>query len=276
MGIEDLRARQRRSIMRSQERQLGLDYLRSTEMKHENVERIRTSHSEYFHPSVGDVPDGWVELVLAFLRKFADLGEDMMSPGSVHFGRTKSGLKVFFWANPEMQWSADKAQAVIGLQHHLYTVSQETCEWCGKGYAGPVPLGDHVTFFLCEEDAASAREKLAANVAAFDERVRFRGEVSVLFQEHSLMSLHVSGINMPIMRKALRDIKRIVEERDLVGQVYITKVAESEGQLFINARCSDKVDPATQFEVAEIVHHAQWQSDQASLAANKEGPADDA
>jgi len=128
---------------------------------------------------------------------------------------------------------------------------------------------------LCEEDATSAREKLSAKVAAFDERIRFRGEVSVLFQEHSLISLHVSDQNTPILKKALLDIKQIVEQRDLIGKVFVTKINESEGQLFISARF-EKADPASNFEIEDIIHHAQWQSDQASLAANKEGGDDDA
>ncbi|MBY3594260.1 hypothetical protein HJA87_31150 [Rhizobium bangladeshense] len=269
MGIEDLRARQRQTIMRSQLRQLGLDYLRSIEMKPENIERIRAAHPEHFHPSVGDVPDGWTDVLMSFLVEFRDLGEGMMSPGDVRFERTNSGLKAYVWPNSEMQWSPEKAQAVVGLQRHLYMSSRDLCEWCGKGDAVPVPLGERVTFFLCEEHKASAEAKLAAQIAAFDERVRFRDEMSVLFRPMSCMSIQVSDHNLDIMRKALRDIKKIVEERELIGKVYVTKVMESEGQLFISARCG-QADPATQFEIADIVKHAEWESDQAQLAANKE------
>lgn len=269
MPINDLRALQRQSIMRAQQRRLGLDYLRDTEMNPENFERIRAAHPEHFHLSVGDVPDGWTELVKVFLEEFESLGESMMSPGDVRFERTNSGLKAHVWANPEMRWTPEKAQAVVGLQRHMYTSSRETCERCGKGNAEPVQLGEHVTFFLCEEHKASAEAKLTAQIEAFDERIKFREEMSILFQKFSTVTLHLSEINAPILRKALLDIKRIVEERDLIGKVFVTKVHESEGQLFISARC-DQADPASQFEIQDIVKHAEWQSDQAHLQSGRE------
>lgn len=268
MSIEDLRARQRQSIIRSGQRMICLNYLRDTEMKPENVERIRAAHTELFHPSVGDVPDGWTHILMTFMGEFRDLGEGMMSSGEIRFERTNSGLKAYVWPNSEMQWS-DKAQAIVELQRKLYVSSHAACEWCGKPDAQPVPLGEPVTFFLCEEHKAKAEAKLTARIEAFDERVKFREEMAVLFQPMSVMSLQVSDHNLDILRKALRDIKRIVEERGLVGKIFVTKVMESEGQLFISARC-DQADVATQFEVADIVKHAEWQSDQASLAAGKE------
>ncbi len=273
MPIEDLRARQRQSIMRSEEQKLGLKYLRETEMKTENIEKLRTMHSRYWHHSAAGLPDGWVGIVTLFLECLDDLG-DLADAVSLRFERCPDGLRAF--AFPEMsRWHSQQLNSLRIAQRDLLHKSRETCEWCGKGNAGPVQLGDRVCFFLCEEDATSAREKLAAKVKAFDERVKFRGEVSILFQKHSNVWLSVGDINMPILRKALLDIKQIVEERGLIGKVYVTKIEESEGQLFINVRC-DQVDPASQFELQDIVHCAQWQSDQASLAANKEDPADDA
>jgi len=264
MPIEDLRARQRQAIIRSEERKLGLQYLRETEMKSENIERIRAAHPEHFHSSIADVPDGWTEAVKVFLEEFEALGEGMMSPGSVRFERTNSGLKAHVWANPEMQWTPEKCWELLKWQRVLFKSGRDACEWCGKLYAQPVALGEQVTFFLCEEHADTARAKLAAQVQAFDERMKFREEMSIIFQPMSCMHLQVSDHNLDIMRKALRDIKKIVEERELAGKVYVTKVAEIDGQLFISAIC-DKADVASQFEVADIIKHAQWQSDQASL-----------
>lgn len=275
MPIDDLRARQRQAIIRSEERKLGLQYLRETEMEPENIERIRAAHPEHFHPSIADVPDGWAEAVKVFLEEFEALGEGMMSPGSVRFERTNAGLKAHVWANPEMQWTSKKCWELMKWQRVLYKSVRDVCECCGKLDAQPVPLGEHVSFFLCEEHADTARAKLAAQIEAFDERVKFRDEMAVLFMPLSCMSLQVSDHNLDIMRKALRDVKKIVEERDLVGKVYVTKVLESEGQLFISARC-DQADPASQFEIQDIIKHAEWQSDQASLAANKEDRDDDA
>ncbi|KAB1086188.1 hypothetical protein F4V91_06910 [Neorhizobium galegae] len=274
MGIEDLRARQRQSIMQSQQRQLGFEYAQEIDMKSKNVESIRAAHPELFHPSVGDVSDGWTNLVDSFLAEFNDLGEGMVSPGEVRFERTNSGLKAFAWANPEMHWSPEKARTVVELQRHLNMSSRETCEWCGNGHAGLVTLGERVTFFLCEEHKLKAEAKLTAQIEAFDARVRFREEMSILFQPMSVMSLQVGDHNMSILQKALLDIKLIVEERDLIGKVLITKVMESEGQLFLSARC-DQANPASQFEIQDIVKHAEWQSNQASLAAGK-GDDDDA
>ena len=276
MPSDDLRARQRLSVIRSTASQIAYDQSERTPMKIENQQRIRDAYPDLFDSSVEQMPDGWASIITTFLAEYFDLGEGKMSAGEVRFERTNSGLKAFILVNPEMQLSPEKAQAAIGLQRNLHLSSRVTCEWCGKGNAGPVQLGDRVCFFLCEEDGNSAREKLSAQVKAFDERVRFRSEVSMLFQEHSNVWLSCSDINMPFLRKALLDIQKIVEERGLGGKVHVTKVFEDEGQLFISARYSDDVDPASNFEIEDIIHHAQWQSDQASLAANKEGLADDA
>jgi hypothetical protein len=273
MSIDDLRARQHQSIMRSEQSKLFAAMAEKAEMKPKNVERIRTAHPEHFHPSVASVPDGWTEFVLVFLNEFESLGEGMMSPGDIRFERTNSGLKAHVWANPEMQWTPKKSWELLKWQRVLYKSSRDACEWCSKLGAQPVQLGDRVTFFLCEEHALSARAKLAAQVQAFEERVKFREEVSCLFQPMSVMTLQVSDHNLEILHKALREIKRIAEERDLVGKILVTKVHESEGQLFLSARC-DQADPATQFEVADIVRNAEWKSDQASLAANKESDDD--
>lgn len=266
MSIEDLRARQRQSVIRSKAGLIGLEIFRKTEMKPENVKKLQSRHGKYWHNSVTSLPDGWTEIVGQFLGSMDDLG-DLADAVSLRFERCPDGLRAF--AFPEIsRWHPEQMNSVRIAQHNLLHTSRETCEWCGKGNAGPVELGDRVTFFLCEEDGNLAREKLAAKVKAFDERVHFRGEVSVLFQEHSNVWLNCSNHNLPILQKALLDIKQIVESRDLIGKVFVTKIKESEGQLFLSARC-DKVDPATQFEIQDIIKHAEWQSDQASLAANK-------
>lgn len=267
MTIEGIRERQRLSVMRKAADQIAYDHHEKTIMKIETQKVVLNAHPALYDSSVGHMPDGWASIISTFFANFYDLGEDMMVPGQVRFEREASGLKAFVWTNPEMQWPEKKAKALVEMQSALLLASQRTCEWCGQP-AGPVVLGDRVTFYLCEEDGASAREKLAAKVQAFDERVRFRGETSILFQEHSNVWLHVGDINTPILRKALLDIKKIVVERDLIGKVYVTKIKESEGQLFISAR-ADKADPASQFEIAEIIKNAEWQSDQASLAANR-------
>lgn len=267
MPIDDLRARQRETIMRSQQRKLGLDYAREIEMKPDNVAKLQSLHGKYWHSSAATLPDGWTEIVGHFLGELDDIG-DLVDAVSVRFERCPDGLRAF--AFPEMsRWHPQQMNNLRIAQRVLLLKSRETCEWCGKGKAEPVQLGERVSFFLCSEHKASAEQKLAAQVKAFDERVKFREEMSLLFQKFSTVTLQVSDINLPILRKALRDIKEIVEKRELAGKVFITKVMESEGQLFISARC-DQADVATQFEVADIIKHAEWESDQASLAAGKE------
>lgn len=269
MTIDGIRERQRLSV----KRRTADKMVEEIGMKPENIKKLQSLHGKYWHDSVTSLPDGWTEIVGHFLGSMDDLG-DLAGAVSLRFERCPDGLRAF--AFPEMsRWHPEQMNSLRIAQRNLLHSSRETCEWCGNGNAGPVQLGDRVTFFLCEEDAASAREKLAAKVKAFDERVRFRGEVSVLFQEHSLISVNVSDINLPILKKALLDIKQIVEARDLIGKVFLTKVMESEGQLFISAR-AEKADPASQFEIVDIIKNAEWQSDQAQLAANKRDMSDDA
>jgi len=273
MSIEDLRARQRETVMRAQQSQLGLDYLREIEMKPENVQKLQSLHGKYWHSSVATLPDGWTAIVAEFLGRIDEIG-DLADAVSLRFERCPDGARAF--AFPEMsRWHPNQMNSLRIAQRELLHGSRETCERCGKGQAEPVQLGDHISFFLCDEHKASAEEKLAAQIAAFDERVRFREEMSVLFQPMSVMSIQLGKRNFPILQKALLDIKKIVEERELVGKVFIAKIMESEGQLFISARC-DTADPASQFEIQDIIKHAEWQSDQVSLAANKEGRDDDA
>lgn len=273
MSVDDLRARQRQSVIRSKAVQIGLEILRTTEMKTENVQRLQALHGKTWHQSIAVLPDGWTDIVGNFLGFMDDLG-DLNDAVSLRFERSADGLRAF--AFPEMEkWTAEQMDVLRTAQGHLLHASRETCEWCGKGQAEPVHLSDRESFFMCQEHKEAAEAKLAAQVRAYDERVRLRDEMTSLFMPMSVMSIQVSDRNFPILQKALRDIKKIVEERELIGKVYVTKVEESEGQLFINARC-DQADPASQFEIQDIVHHAQWQSDQASLAANKEGHANDA
>lgn len=267
MSIDGLRARQRLSVIRSTASQIAYGQFEETDMEPENVKKLQSLHGKYWHQSAATLPDGWTNILAEFLGLMDDLG-DLADAVSLRFERCPDGLRAF--AFPEMSyWHPQQMNSLRIAQRNLLHGSRETCEWCGKGNAGPVQLGDRVSFFLCEEDGNLAREKLAAKVQAFDEGVRFRGEISILFQKHANVWLHVSDHNTPILRKALLDIKKLVEERNLIGKVYVTKIMESEGQLFIHARC-DQADPASQFEIADIIKHAEWQSDQASLAANKE------
>lgn len=242
-------------------------------MKSENIQKLQAAHGKYWHQSIAVLPDGWAEIVGEFLSSMDDLG-DLDDAVSLRFERCSDGLRAF--AFPEMsRWHPEQINSLRIAQRNLLHASRETCEWCNKGNAGPVQLGDRVTFFLCEEDGNSARDKLTAQVAAFDERARFRGEISVLFQAHSLISVNVSDQNTPILKQALLDIKKVVEERGLVGKVFVTKIMESEGQLFLSAR-ADQADPETQFEIADIIKNAEWQSDQTSLAANRKARDDGA
>lgn len=271
MPIEDLRARQRETIMRAQQSQLGLEYAREIEMKPENVQKLQSLHGRYWHSSVATLPDGWTAIVAEFLGRIDEIG-DLADAVSVRFERCPDGLRVF--AFPEMsRWHPEQMNGLRIAQRNLLHASRETCEWCGKGNAVPVQLGERASFFLCEEHGQAAREKLTAQVQAFDQRVRLRDEMSVLFQSMAVMGIQVNDRNLDILRNALLDIKKIVEERDLIGKVHVTKIMESEGQLFISARC-DKADPASQFEIQDIIKHAEWQSDQASLAAGKESSDD--
>lgn len=264
MTIEGIRERQRLSTIRKTADKMAEEI----RMKPENVKKLSSLHGKYWHPSAAHLPDGWTEIVGQFLASVEDI-TDLENAVSVRFERCPDGLRAFTF--PEMsRWHPKQMNGLRIAQRNLLHGSRDTCEWCGKGNAGPVQLGDRVCFYLCEEDGNSAREKLAAKVEAFDERIRFRGEISGLFQEHANVWLSCNDLNMPILRNALLDIKKIVEERGLAGKVFVTKIMESEGQLFLSARC-EKADPATQFEIADIIKQAEWQSDQAQLAANRKG-----
>lgn len=244
-------------------------------MKPENIERIRAIAPDLFHSSVAHIPNGWTDVVAAFAQAVHDLGEGMMSPGDVRFEWGNAALKAYVWPNTDMQWTNEKAVQLIDAQRRLYVASQHTCEDCGAD-GKLVPLGDRVRFIFCQEHEDKARQKLTAQVQAFDERVRFREQVSVLFQEHAAVWLHVSDHNTPILRKALLDVKKIVEDRDLIGKIYVTKITESVGQLFLAVRYDPTVDHATVIDIDDIVHHVHRLSDEASLAANRGGHGDDA
>lgn len=235
-------------------------------MDQENIRHLSGFYPALWHESAASMPDGWAEIIAEFLGDAANLG-DLLDAVSCRFERTSSGLKVFCF--PEMTtWSEQQHAELHEAQRLLYQLSQVTCESCGQP-GGPVEIGERATFFLCEEHGQKARADLAEKVKAFDERLMLRDEMSILFQPIAVASLSVGDRNFPILQKALIDIKKIVEERELVGKVFITKIMESEGQLFISARC-DHADPASQFEIQDIIQHAEWQSDQASLSANKD------
>jgi len=265
---------QRKAMQAASELNLKVEIEVEGAMKPEKIDRIRAAAPDLFHSSVGSLPDGWTDIVMTFFQEVSDLDEGMVTPAEVRFERSNAGLKAFVWPNSEMQWTDGDAVQVINAQRRLKISSQHTCEDCGAdGHL--VQLGDRVTFILCKEHEDKAREKLTAQIKAFDERIRFRQQVSILFQKHANVWLHVSDQNTPILRKALSDIKKIVEDRDLIGKIYVTKVTESEGQLFLSVRYDPLVDVATRLDVDDIVHHAQRLSDEASLAEGK-GGSDDA
>lgn len=230
-----------------------------------HVDNLRLAYPAIWHDSAASLPNGWAGIVSKFLGDAADVG-DLLDAVSCRFEQTASGLKVFCY--PEMaKWSEQQWVSLHEAQALLYKRSQTTCERCGQP-GEPCQIG-RATFFLCSEHGTAAREAMRAKFAAYEERLRFRHEVAVLFQEHSAVSLHASDHNFHILRRALRDIKKIVDDRGLAGKVFVTMVQESEGQLFLSVRC-DQADPASQFEIQDLIKHAEWQSDQASLAANKE------
>ena len=267
MQIEALRARQRQSVIHSSAVQIGLEIFRKTEMKPENINKLQALHGKTWHQSIAVLPDGWTNIVGEFLGSMDDLG-DLTDAVSLRFERSADGLRAF--AFPEMsRWHPEQMNGLRIAQGNLLHSSRETCEWCGKGDAEPMQLSDRQSFFLCEEHRQAAREELAAQVSAYDERVRLRDEMTSLFQPMAVLSIQVSDHNLTILRKALLDIKKIVDERDLAGKVHVTKIMESESQLFMSARC-DKADPASQFEIQDIIKHAEWQSDQASLTTGKD------
>ncbi|KPF42999.1 hypothetical protein [Rhizobium sp. AAP43] len=244
-------------------------------MKQEKIDRVRAAAPDLFHSSIASLPDGWTDIMTTFLQDVSDLGEGMLTPAEVRFERSASGVKAFICPNPDMQWTEAKALQLINAQRQLTISSQHTCEDCGAdGHL--VPLGDRVRFVFCQKHEDRARQKLTEQVQAFDERIRFRSETSFLFQKHSNIWLHVSDHNTPILREALLNIKTIVEERDLIGKIHVTKIIDSEGQLFLSVRYDPLVDVATRLDVDDIVHHAQRLSDEASLKANRGVSCDDA
>lgn len=275
MHSQGLIAAQRKAKQAASEINLRVEMEMTGTMKQGNIERIRAAAPDLFHSSVGSLPDGWTDIVMTFFREVSDLGEGMITPAEVRFERSNAGLKAFISPNSEMHWTDGDAVQVINAQRRLKISSQHTCEDCGA--AGKlVPLGDRVTFVLCQEHEDKARQKLTAQIEAFDERIRFRQEVSILFQEQATVWLHVSDHNTAILRKAMLDIKKIVEDRDLTGKVHVTKITESEGQLFLSVRYDPTVDMDTRLDVDDIIHHANQLSDEASLKANRGGADDDA
>ena len=243
-------------------------------MSPDQVELLKTFNGLY-HESMSTLPDGWIGPLVDMLQTMRQLSLiDPVHPKietwvALRVERTSTSGAIAF-AHPVLpsdQWGQERAYVCIEALSTFSTAIKVTCEKCG--HPGQACQIGQMTFYLCEEHGRIAKERLTEKVEAYEERIRFRNEVSVLFQKHSPVALHVSLHNFHILRQALRDIKQIVEERGLVGKVYVTKIEESEGQLFLSARC-DKADPASQFEIQDLIKHAEWQSDQASLAANKE------
>ncbi|TAW50620.1 hypothetical protein [Rhizobium leguminosarum] len=228
-----------------------------------------------YHETMSKLPDGWIGPLVDMLQAMRQLSlVEPVRPKieewvTLRVERTSTSGAIAF-AHPLLppdHWGQHRAYACIEALSAFGSAVKATCEKCG--HPGAACQIGQMTFFLCEEHSLIAKDRLTEKVEAYEERIRFRNEVSVLFQEHSRVSLQVNDRNFPILRQALRDIKQIVDERGLAGKVYVTKMQESGGQLFLNARC-DEADPASQFELQDIVKHAEWQSDQASLATNKE------
>lgn len=273
MSIDDLRARQRQALTKTGHRTLWLTLSEEMSMQQDNFHRLQALHGRYCHGSIATLPDGWTNIVCRFLDAIDDLG-DLVDAVSLRFERCPDGARAF--AFPEMsRWHPHQVNSLRIAQRELLHGSRETCEACGKGSAAAVSVGEQA-LFLCREHQASVQVKLAALTEAMDDRARFREQVSDILPPTTALLLPMTDYNTQIMRKALLDIKAIVESQGLTGHVIATKVVESDGQLFINVRCCPQVDPATQFEIQDIVKHAEWQSDQSHLAAGKEGLDDDA
>ncbi|MCZ7890464.1 hypothetical protein O9X99_02120 [Agrobacterium salinitolerans] len=244
-------------------------------MSPDQVALLKTFDGLY-HETMSTLPDGWIGPLVDMLQAMRQLSlVEPVHPKietwvALRMERTSTSGAVAFASPllPPDQWSAGRAFTCLEALSAFGAAVKETCEKCG--HPGQACQIGQMTFYLCDEHGSIARERLTAKVEAYEERIRFRGEVSVLFQEHSRVSLHVSDRNFSILRQALRDIKQIVDERGLAGKVHVTKIEDSEGQLFLSARYEKDVDPASNFEIEDIIHHAQWQSDQASLEANKE------
>ncbi|MGI0523964.1 hypothetical protein [Rhizobium giardinii] len=273
MSIDDLRARQRQALTKAEHRQLWLALSEEMSMQQDSFHKLHALHSKYCHGTVATLPDGWTEIIGHFLAELDDIG-DLVDAVSVRFERCPDGARPFVF--PEMQnWNPRQLSDLRVAQRVLLLTSRETCERCGKGNAVPVSVGDG-SFFLCQEHQESVQAKLEALTEAMDERARFREQVTDILPPTTALLLPLTNYNTQIMRKALLDIKAIVDAQGVVGHVIATRIVESDGQLFMIVRCGPQVDPATQFEIADIVKHAEWESDQAHLKSGKEGVDDDA
>jgi hypothetical protein len=263
----DLRRRQAASLERMHRATAGLEMSRKDRgMDKANIDKLRTEYPDYYHVSIASIPDGWTALINDFLQEMHGIG-DPLDAVSCRFERTTSGLKAF--AFPEMLvWSVGQMTTLRAAQRQLYQMSRCHCEWCGTTPAEAVGMGDHVTFFLCQEHKISAEAKLGEQVRRFEDRIKFRTEVSALFPAHThMVSLHVSDHNTEILQQTLRAILKIVVERGHIGKVLVTKVGESEGQLFMRVTYADDFgDLATEEEINDLVHFAHHQSDKLAVA----------
>lgn len=267
MPIDDLRARQRQALEKAGHRTLWLALSKEMSMQQSNFHQLQALHSRYCHATVATLPDGWTDIVGQFLGAIDDLG-DLVDAVSLRFERCPDGARAF--AFPEMsRWHPHQMNSLRIAQRELLHGSRETCEACGKGNAEPVSVGEQA-LFLCQEHQASVKAKLHKLTEAMDERARFREQVTDILPPTTALLLPMTDYNTRIMRKALLDIKAIVDANGLTGHVIVTKAVESDGQLFMNVRCGPQVDPATQFEIADIVKHGEWESDQAHLKSGKE------
>ncbi|TAX58937.1 hypothetical protein ELI02_02235 [Rhizobium leguminosarum] len=273
MPIDDLRARQRQSLLKAANSRLWLQLSEEMSMQQDSFHKLQALHGKYCHGTVATLPDGWIKIVGEFLSAIDDIG-DLVDAVSLRFERSADGARAF--AFPEMsRWHPEQMHSLRIAQRDLLHASRETCERCGKGNAGPIAVGERA-FFLCQEHQESVDEKLNELAEAIDDRAQFREQVSHMLPPTTALLLPMTDYNTSIMRKAMLDIKAVVEAQGLVGHVTVTKVVESEGQLFMSARCGPQVDAATQFEVADFIKQAEWESDQAHLQSGKEGFENDA
>ncbi|KQQ61178.1 hypothetical protein ASF69_01770 [Rhizobium sp. Leaf311] len=273
MSIDDLRARQRQSLIKATHSTLWLQLSEEMSMQQDHFDRLQALHSRYCHGTVATLPDGWTDIVGQFLGAMHDLG-DLVDAVSLRFERCPDGARAFVF--PEMsRWHPDQMNSLRIAQRNLLHASRETCERCGLGNATPISVGERA-FFLCQEHTGEVESKLASLDEAMDERARFREKVADILPPTTALLIRMTDYNTTIMRKALLDIKAIVEDQGLVGHVIVTKVVESEGQLFMSVRCGPQVDLAAQFEVADIIKQAEWESDQVHLQSGKEGFENDA
>jgi len=267
MQIDDLRARQRQALEKAGRITLWQALSKEMSMQQDHFHQLQALHSRYCHATVATLPDGWTDIVGQFLGAIYDLG-DLADAVSLRFERCPDGARAFVF--PEMsRWHPHQMNSLRIAQRNLLHASRETCEACGKGNAQPVSVGDH-GFFLCQEHKGEVLTKLHKLTEEMDERARFREQVSHILPPTTALLLPMTDYNTAIMRKAMLDIKAIVDAQGLTGHVIVTKAIESDGQLFLNVRCGPQVDTASQFEIADIVRHAEWQSDQAHLKSGKE------